>query len=801
MPLSILSLAATLLLAAPTDTREIETIRAALPALAAPVEIDLDSVEIPTIRAKTLADAVCAQGWIHARERFLQMDLARREPAGELGQIVPQGVALDREAANLGLRAIAERAVARLPERHRALLEAYAAGVNAQLAVAKPFEYQLLKAPCAPWTPADSMLVQLSMARYLDSSEEVDRARTPLYRAFGDEIAAFFTSGRGAFDMTVDGSPSPAALAMPDAKTLDLRREAADGAKPTNATGEPKSLETPGSNAFAVAGSRTRDGRAIVGNDMHLTLMAPNFWYRVDLVWDGGRLIGLSLPGVPAIVQGTNGHVAWGFTNLTADLSDLVLLERDPTNAERYLTKEGAKPFSQRSVAIGAGPAASTVTVRSTEFGPVVATLPNGDLLALRSPILIDEAIDFGLFDMADATTLDAALACARRWKGPPQNVLVASSDGRIGWTISGALPLRTRATPRIVAWRDAEPWRGSLAMDDKPTIVDPPSGILTSGNQLSVAPTGALAAVLGGDEAQGDRAYRLRQLLAARSDWDEASLHAVQLDVRSPRLMRWRDAIVAALGGATLPDLSEKARAEIAAWDGEVTATSSASVLLDAFRSQMSAEFAGWLAATPAGAPHGLTAEAARMALDDEALLRILETRPAHLVAGASDDAWRSKATAWLARAAENARAAESSRAASATTTEPARVFATRGERNRLSMRHPAADALGAAARLAEMPKAPLPGHPTCVRVQTPRFGASQRSVVSPSQLDDAVLVTPGGQSGLPTSPNFRNLHAWWQDGKPYPLLPGDTKKRIELSDEAPPPAPSAPASVSPSN
>ena len=108
MPLSILSLAATLLLAAPTDTREIETIRAALPALAAPVEIDLDSVEIPTIRAKTLADAVCAQGWIHARERFLQMDLARREPAGELGQIVPQGVALDREAVNLGLRAIAE---------------------------------------------------------------------------------------------------------------------------------------------------------------------------------------------------------------------------------------------------------------------------------------------------------------------------------------------------------------------------------------------------------------------------------------------------------------------------------------------------------------------------------------------------------------------------------------------------------------------------------------------------------------------------------------------------------------------
>jgi penicillin amidase len=165
--------------------------------------------------------------------------------------------------------------------------------------------------------------------------------------------------------------------------------------------------------------------------------------------------------------------------------------------------------------------------------------------------------------------------------------------------------------------------------------------------------------------------------------------------------------------------------------------------------------------------------------------------------VAGGGDEAWRAKATAWLAAAADGSRAATTAK-------DPTRVFATRGERNRLSMRHPAADALGAAARLAEMPKAPLPGHPTCVRCQTPRFGASQRSAVSPAKLEDAVLVTPGGQSGLPTSPHFRNLHSWWQEGKPYPLLPGDTKKRIALSDEVQAPAeaqPAAPKPVSPSS
>jgi penicillin amidase len=338
--------------------------------------------------------------------------------------------------------------------------------------------------------------------------------------------------------------------------------------------------------------------------------------------------------------------------------------------------------------------------------------------------------------------------------------------------------------------------------MDDKPTIVDPPSGILTSGNQLSIAPTGALAAVLGGDEAHGDRAYRLRELLSARSDWDEVSLHGVQLDVRSPRLMRWRDAILAALGDATLRELSAAARTELEDWDGEVTASSTAPGIIDGFRGAMTQAFVAQLAVKFADRRE-LDFNGTVGAFDDEAMLRILESRSANLIGSDKPDAWAVATAGWLGVAAERARV-ETPAAGAAAPTQPARIFATRGERNRLSMRHPAADSLGAAARLAEMPKAPLPGHPTCVRVQTPRFGASQRSAVSPAKLEDAVLVTPGGQSGLPTSPHFRNLHPWWQDGKPYPLLPRETKRRIALSEEetapASPPAP-APAPVSPSS
>ena len=819
-------------------TREEELPRktALVAALSAPVEIELDRVEIPTIRAQSLEDAVAAQGWIHARERFLQMDLARREAAGELGELVPAAVALDRATRVLGLRAVADRALGELPVSHRTLLERYCDGVNAQLAAGAPVEYRLLKVQPKPWTPADCVLVQLGMARYLDGSARQDRSRAALWSAFPPEVARFLSSSSGALDMSIDGSPLPAPLELPGTGALDLRtsaKSAPSAATPQAFDARPQPTLAadarvhPGSNAFAVAGTRTKDGRAIVANDMHLALMAPGIWYRVAIEWGDAparrTLVGLSLPGVPLVVQGTNGHVAWGFTNLTADLSDVVLVERDPANAARYLVDGGSEAFGEFRETLAGG---EELTRRTTRWGPVVETLPDGRLVVVRCATFEPRGIDFGLFELATTTTLEQSLDAVRRWRGPPQNALFADANGRIGWTIAGTLPARggDHPTPVPLSWRDLPSWSGALAADAKPAIVDPPSGILTSGNQLSLAPTVALRAVLGLDEAGGDRAYRLREILSTRSDWTEPELHAVQLDVRSPRLVRWRDAIIAALPehhttGATdspmpppaesserstatpsgdaaahgsmnrgtspkgsaaasalaAPPTSRDAHAAIVAWDGEVTAAATAPVVLDAFRQEFRADFARALAAR---APAAADASELEGAIDDEALLRVLEARPEHLCPGA--DGWSALVGVCLERATGRA-------------TEPDNTLATRGARNRAAIRHPAADSLGAAARMAEMPRTPLPGHPTCVRVQTPQFGASERSVVSPGRLAEAILVTPCGQSGMPMSPHFRSLHRPWQDGTPYPLLPGDGASRIDLVRELPAPPPAA--------
>ncbi len=892
--------------ATPPATREITRTEAVVAALTSSVTIELDRVDVPTIRASSMEDAACAQGWLHARERFLQMDLTRREPAGELAQLIAQGIAMDRLAAPLQLRAVARRALSALPENHRVLLERYASGVNAQLAQLTPLEYQLLKATPAPWLAEDSLLVQLSMARYLDSSAATDRARALLFAELPLPLAEYFDSSHGVLDMSVDGSLLPAPYEIPNdairiiaAAVADEARavHAADEHEPnsglksdaandamldekrdssidtssdtSNDTSSDTSSETtsettsdaidgimrapsivrdeaawtrafvsplfpapnddavPGSNAFAVAGSRTKDGRAIVGNDMHLALMAPGFWYRVALEFDGTRLVGLSLPGVPMIAQGTNGHVAWAFSNLTADLSDLVIIEPDPADATRYLTSEGSEAFVQSSVAIGREALTplgrETLTLRNTRFGPIVETRADGTMLALRWAPLLEGALDLALFDLAHAKNLDSALDVAKRWHGPPQNILIADSTGRIGWTIAGVLPKRSALTRVPVLWRDAPQWNGLFSAHEKPSIVDPTSGVLTSGNQLALAPQGALAMLLGCNEVAGDRAHRLRTLLEERTNWNEADLYAVQLDVHSERLLRWRDAIVALLGAcATTPECAQGV-ACLVQWDGLVSIESTAPVILDALRRRC----AEWMCVAVANyaqrdesvdqgpdqahdqahdqapdqaADQGVvsprTAEmraqlgvALRGSFDDEAVLRLLEVcaESSARVNGERD------APLWTKESAAQCStlAARLLSEAVAAARNPQGELMTRGSVNRLVMRHPAADALGAAARMAEMPRTALPGHPSCVRVQTPNFGASERSVISPAHLDDAILVTPAGQSGSPLSPHFKSLHRYWQEGLPFPLLPGEAVRVVELSPKVVPTAP----------
>ena len=372
--------------------------------LSAPVSIVRDSLGIPTVRGASRVDVARAIGVLHAQERFFAMDLARRRAAGELAALVgARALAADREIRLHRFRAGAERAVANMTPDARRVLDAYAAGVNTGLTSlgAAPFEYLILRQNPRPWLPEDSLLVVLSMfitlQDYTGSYESTLATMSDLMpKPMVDLLAPDGTE----WDSPVVGTPfSVPPIPGPDVYDLRARRS---GKKerivlppPRQETSLPPGLgiapwalgfdsdrseSAVGSNNWVIAGRLTADGAPLVANDMHLTVRVPNTWYRAALEWPDPsspsgplRLIGITLPGVPALVVGSNTHIAWGFTNTYADWTDLVLLEVDPQDPSRYRTPEGWRAFDRHDEVIEvAGAPPEHLPVSWTIWGPVV---------------------------------------------------------------------------------------------------------------------------------------------------------------------------------------------------------------------------------------------------------------------------------------------------------------------------------------------------------------------------------------------------------------------------------------------
>ncbi|HSN85138.1 MAG TPA: penicillin acylase family protein, partial [Thermoanaerobaculia bacterium] len=299
----------------------------AIPGLSAPVTVERDALGVPTIRAESRADAARALGFLHGQERFFQMDLMRRSSAGELAEIVgPAVVEADRANRIHRFRAGARRVMERASPEEREILAGYADGVNAGLSSLgeKPFEYLLLRADPAPWKPEDSLLAVFAMFMDLqdqDGSGESDLGI--LQDRLPPEMFAFLTPPGTEWDAPIVGEPF-AALPIPGPEVFDLRKAPAPRRLPKAAAirrfQEEEEELAVGSNNWAVAGTHTADGRALLADDMHLGIRVPNTWYRVSIVRPDGaggsiRVTGVTLPGTPLVAVGSNGHVAWGFTN------------------------------------------------------------------------------------------------------------------------------------------------------------------------------------------------------------------------------------------------------------------------------------------------------------------------------------------------------------------------------------------------------------------------------------------------------------------------------------------------------
>ena len=345
----------------------------------------------------------------------------------------------------------------------------------------------------------------------------------------------------------------------------------------------------------------------MVANDMHLGLNLPNIWYRVRLIVTGDEpgdtaeesgdpptldAAGVTLPGTPLVVAGSNGSIAWGFTNSRGDWSDLVLIETDPDDPGAYLTPDGYVPFDEYEEIIeirGAEPAA--VTYRWTRWGPVVGTDHRGRLQALRWLAHVPEAVDLGISELETLTSVTEALALAPRVGIPPQNFVVADAQGSIGWTIMGRIPRRAGYDSSLPAsWADGSAgWRGWLAPEEYPRVVDPESGLIWTANNRIV--DGEVLVHMGAAGYWlGARATQIRDALAAVGRPRIEDMLAIQLDDRALLLQEWRDVLLEALtaeAAAPYP-WADELRAFLQRWDGRAGIDSVSYRIVREFRRQV---------------------------------------------------------------------------------------------------------------------------------------------------------------------------------------------------------------------
>lgn len=578
-----------------------------VPGLAAPASIVRDAYGVPFIRADTEADALFALGYVHAQDRLWQIDFNRRIAQGRVAEILgPGAVDTDRFLRTLGIYRAAQSIAANLDAQTRALLDAYAAGVNAYLTTRTqplPPEFLLLRAPAPqPWTAADSIAWSLMMAWDLSRSYLNELARLRLAaRLTRAEIDEFRPPYPG-------DAPLPVADYVELYRVLGLARGGAAAvveqasrlaaSHPVAGFGEGEGI---GSNNWVVAGSRTASGKPLLANDPHLGLTTPSVWYFARLQAPGLDVFGATLPGVPYVLLGRNARVAWGFTNTGPDVQDLYLERVNPADPDQYQTPDGYARFDTRTEIIRVRGAEDVrLVVRATRHGPVISgalaavdrALPRGEaryVLALRWAAL--EPADAtmralrGMNRARDAREFEQAL---RDWQLVQQSIVFADVDGRIGMVAPGRIPVRRpdndlAGLAPAPGWDARYDWQGWLAFEALPRVIDPASGVIVTANH-KITPPG-YPAHLTSEWFLPYRAQRISELIESQPKHTPDSFKRIQADVVSLAARDLRDALLAVMRDAPPPSPAARIVLQrLQDWDGAMRIDAPEPLLLHAW-------------------------------------------------------------------------------------------------------------------------------------------------------------------------------------------------------------------------
>lgn len=745
------------------------------PGLSAAVDIDFDARHIPEINAKTRSDAFAALGYVSARDRLFQMDLTRRSAAGRLAETLGSlAVVADKHYRLMGLERVAALVFERVPADQRDALVAYSAGVNQAVRDmrALPVEFLALGYRPADWRPEDCVLLLLGLSVQRTNGSYQERIATVMRRALPANVVEFLTPNGDCYNQMlapIDDSSCAPGAAAPFDDIAELL--AAAQKKKTSGLYAPPGAPQ-GSNAWVVGGGKTRDGRAIMANDMHIGLSAPGIWYRAELHYDSVNLQGLTIPGVPLLVSGSNGAVAWGFTSVDGDFTDLVRIEpgSDPS---AYKTPQGEKPFTTRVETINVrGGAPLPLEIRETIWGPVAPEKLLGDEVAIHWTALDPEATNFDLMEMDRIADARAALPLFHRAGGPPLNALVADAGGNIAWTLMGRFPKRFGGSGLYSeSWADGRRgWAGYLSAAETPSVVNPASGFLVNTNNRMLG-AAQFKPEIGHDYSGGFRAWRVTEWLKERSDLSEKDMLALQLDTTTAFYGYYQRLALKALEQRQNDAAHAALTRYIAAWDGRAEIDSLGLALIVEFRTQLidaviSPIVARCVEADPSFRYGWSSADVPVMRIVDSDRADLLPDRDAY-------PEWTSFLVSLLEKSAK--------RLASANGVSSVEDI-NWGKVNTTKVFHPLFGGMPVIGRLFNMPVEPLPGCMECVRFSMSRSGASARMVVAPGHEAEGVLELPAGQSGQVGSPYYGDQEASWVAGLPVAFAAGTSAHRLTL-------------------
>jgi penicillin G amidase len=523
-----------------------------VPGLSQPVAVYRDAYGVPHIYASSVNDLFMAQGYVHAQDRFYQMDFWRHQTAGRLSELYGSStLAPDRFLRTLGWHRIAEQEYAAVDDHSRLVLDAYARGVNAYLAGRSAadlgLEYSLLGliglrgyVP-EPWSPVSSLAWAKAMAWNLGGNMDEEIMRADLIAQIRLERTLEY----------LPLYPADRPIVVPDAAVAHLRlgQLQAQLADVSAVTGE--RFDGIGSNNWVVAGSRSDTGRAMLANDPHLAIQMPALWYQVglhcqplstDCPYD---VAGFSFAGAPGVIIGHNSRIAWGFTNAGPDVQDLFIERLNPNNPDQYEVDGQWVDMTivHDTLRLRDG-SSEPLVIRATRHGPIITDVYGLDDFTERTGIdggpyalsLRWTALDPGftyraILGLNRAANFDDFRQALRDFVAPAQNIVYADVDGNIGYQLPGHIPIRRSGDGLlpVPGWNDEQAWTGFIPFDELPWAYNPPQGYIMTANNAIVGPDYPYLISLSWDS--GYRAQRLVDLIEAQPVMSMAYMQQMQAD------------------------------------------------------------------------------------------------------------------------------------------------------------------------------------------------------------------------------------------------------------------------------